>query len=85
MVKDKKFLEKISFFCLDKAKSMGATDCEVVVSSSISESISLRNKQIDHSESSNNLSVAMTTYINKKKIKCFFIQYKRARFVKINR
>lgn len=67
MVKDKKFLEKISFFCLDKAKSMGATDCEVVVSSSISESISLRNKQIDHSESSNNLSVAMTTYINKKK------------------
>ena len=67
MVKDKKFLEAISLFCLDKAKSMGATDCEVVVSSSLSESVSLRNKQIDHSESSNNLSVAITTYINKKK------------------
>lgn len=63
---------------------MGATDCEVVVSSSLSESVSLRNKQIDHSESSNNLSVAITTYINKK-IKCILIKYKWTRFNKINR
>ena len=45
MVKDKIFLEKISQFCLDKAKKFGATNCEVIVSNSISESVSFRNKK----------------------------------------
>jgi len=36
MIKDKAFLEKISQFCLDKAKKLGATDCEIAVGNSIS-------------------------------------------------
>ena len=67
MVKDKKFLENISQFCLDKAKKLGATDCEVVISNSISEGVSFRNKQLEHSERSDNLSIGLTTYIGKKK------------------
>ena len=39
MVKDKLFLENISQFCLDKAKKLGTTDCEIVVGNSISETI----------------------------------------------
>lgn len=66
MVKDKIFLEKISQFCLDKAKKLGATNCEVVVSNSISESISFRNKKLDYSERSDNLSIGLTTHIEKK-------------------
>ena len=67
MVKDKIFLEKISQFCLDKAKKFGATNCEVIVSNSISESVSFRNKKLDHSERSDNLSIGLTTYIGKKR------------------
>jgi len=37
MIKDKKFLEKIATNCIDKAKKLGATDCEVTVSNNISE------------------------------------------------
>ena len=66
MVKDKKFLENISQFCLDKAKKLGATDCEVVISNSISEGVSFRNKQLEHSERSDNLSIGLTTYIGEK-------------------
>jgi PmbA protein len=67
MVKDKKFLEKISDYCLQKAKQLGATGCELVVSNSISESISIRNKKVDHSDNSDNLSIGLTIYINNKR------------------
>jgi len=36
MIKDKKFLEKIASKCIDKARKLGATDCEVTVSNNIS-------------------------------------------------
>jgi PmbA protein len=45
MVKDKKFLENIAQFCLERAKKLGATDCELGVSNSISESISFEIKK----------------------------------------
>ena len=32
MIKDKKFLEKIASNCIDKARKLGATDCEVTLS-----------------------------------------------------
>jgi PmbA protein len=67
MVKDKLFLENISQFCLDNAKKLGTTDCEVVVGNSISENITFRNKQIEQSERSDNISIGLTTYIGKKK------------------
>ena len=67
MVKDKLFLESISQLCLDKAKKLGTTDCEIVVGNSISESITFRNKQIEQSERSDNISIGLTTYIGKKK------------------
>ena len=67
MVKDKKFLEKISDYCLLKAKQLGATGCELVVSNSISESVSLRKKKVDHSDNSDNLSIGLTIYINNKR------------------
>ena len=67
MVKDKKFLENIAQFCLDRAKKLGATDCELGVSNSISESISCRNKKVDQSDRSDSLSVGLTVYIGKRK------------------
>ncbi len=67
MIKDKAFLEKISQFCLDKAKKLGATDCEIAVGNSISESISYRNKQVEQSDRSDNFSIGLTTYMGNKK------------------
>jgi PmbA protein len=67
MVKDKLFLENISQFCLDKAKKLGTTNCEIVVGNSISETITFRNKQIEQSERSDNISIGLTTYIGEKK------------------
>ena len=67
MVKDKKFLENIAQFCLERAKKLGATDCELGVSNSISESISLRNKKVDQSDRSDSLSVGLTVYMGKRK------------------
>jgi Predicted Zn-dependent proteases and their inactivated homologs len=81
MVKDKIFLEKISQFCLDKAKKFGATDCEVVVSNSISESVSFRNKKLDHSERSDNLSIGLTTYIGKKRSNVSLLTPKKKRLL----
>ena len=67
MVKDKKYLEKIASFCLDHAIKNGVTDCEISVSNTISESVTVRNKKIESSDQSNNLSIGITTYIGNKK------------------
>ena len=67
MVKDQNFLEDKASQCLDLAKKFGATDCEVLVSNSIDETVSFRNKILDEANRSDSLVASITTYINKKK------------------
>ena len=47
MVKDQNFLEDKASQCLDLAKKFGATDCEVLVSNSIDETVSFGGGQVD--------------------------------------
>ena len=77
MIKDKKFLEKIASNCIDKARKLGANDCEVTVSNNISETVNLRNKNIDESKRSDVIGIEISTYIQKKKVKYFIIKYQR--------
>ena len=67
MVKDQVFLEKKTSYCLDLAKKLGATESSVIVSNSISETVNFRNKKLDESNRSDNLSIDITTYVGKKK------------------
>ena len=67
MVKDQVFLEKKASYCLDLAKKLGATESSVIVSNSISETVNFRNKKLDESNRSDNLSIDITTYVGKKK------------------
>ena len=67
MVKDQNYLENKASYCLDLAKKLGASDSSVVVSNSISETVNFRNSKLDESNRSDNLSINITTYINKKK------------------
>jgi len=67
MVKDQVFLEKKASYCLELAKKLGASDASVIVSNSISETVNFRNKKLDESNRSDNLSIDITTYVGKKK------------------
>ena len=67
MVKDQDFLEKKASYCLDLAKKLGASDARVVVNNAISETVNFRNKKLDESNRSDDLSIDITTYIGKKK------------------
>ena len=67
MVKDQEYLEKKASYCLDLAKKFGATDSNVKVGSSISETVNFRNKKLDESNRSDNLGLDITTFIGKKK------------------
>jgi len=67
MVKDQDYLEKKASYCLDLAKKLGATDVNVNVGNSISETVNFRNKKLDESNRSDNLGIDITTYIGKKK------------------
>jgi PmbA protein len=67
MLKEKHFFQDISEYCLGLAKKLGATGCEVIVSNNFSESVTVRNNEVEQSERSENLSVGLTTYINKKR------------------
>ena len=67
MVKDQVFLEKKASYCLDLAKKLGATEASAIVSNSISETVNFRNKKLDESNRSDNLSIDITTYVGKKK------------------
>ena len=67
MLKDKKFLEEHASYCIDKLNKLGATDCEVLVSKSISESVKFRNKKIESSDRSDTLAIGITSYIGKRK------------------
>jgi len=67
MIKDQKYLEQKSSFCLDLAKKLGASETSVIVSNSISETVNFRNQKLDESNRSDNLAIGITTYIGKKK------------------
>ena len=67
MVKEQDFLEKKASYCLDLAKKFGASDASVVVNNAISETVNFRNKKLDESNRSDDLSIDITTYIGKKK------------------
>ncbi len=67
MIKEENYLKKIADSCLTQSKKLGSSDANVVVMNSISESVNIRNKQLDGSERSDNLAITLTTYIGKKK------------------
>ena len=67
MIKDQDFLKLKASYCIDFAKKNGATDVQVSVGNSISETVNFRNKKLDESERSDTLLINLTTLINKKK------------------
>ena len=68
MIKEENYLKKIAETCLTQSKKLGSSDASVVVMNSISESVNIRNKQLDGSERSDNLAIKLTTYIGKKRL-----------------
>ena len=66
MIKDQDYLAKIAEKALDKAKNLGSTDASILVANSVSENINIRNRKLDGSERSENLSINLTTYLGKK-------------------
>ena len=49
MIKDQDYLKKIADICLSKSKKLGSTDASILVRSSVSENINVRNKKLDGS------------------------------------
>ena len=67
MLKSKEYLSDIAQKCITTAKSLGATDVEISVSNTISDTINYRNKNKEQSDRSEILSLGLITYIGKKK------------------
>lgn len=67
MIKDQEYLKSKASYCLDLAKKLGATDANVTVGNSISESVSFRNRVLDESNRSDSLAISIETYIGKKR------------------
>ena len=67
MIKDQEYLSDKASYCLDLTKRLGATDSNIIVSNSISETVNFRNQKLDESNRSDNLAIGITTYIGKKK------------------
>ena len=67
MLKEKRELESLASYCIEKSIKFNATNCEVKVENNISETVNLRNKRLENSDRSDVLSISITTYINKKK------------------
>ena len=67
MLKSKEYLADIAEKCITTAKSLGATDIEISVSNTISDTINYRNKSKEQSDRSEILSLGLITYIGKKK------------------
>ena len=67
MIKDEEYLKLKASYCLDLAKKLGATDVNVTVGNSISETVSFRNKVLDESNRSDSLAISIETYLGKKK------------------
>ena len=49
MIKDQSFLYDKASYCIDCAKKNGATDVQVSVGNSVSETVNFRNKKLDES------------------------------------
>ena len=64
MIKDQSFLDDKASYCIDCAKKNGATDVQVSVGNSVSETVNFRNKKLDESERSDTLILNLTTFIN---------------------
>ena len=60
-------LSDIIDHCISNAKKRGATDVEVGIVKSTSETVSFRNKKLDVSDRAENIGLSITAYINKKK------------------
>ena len=60
-------LNDVIDYCISNAKKKGATDVEVGIVKSISETVSFRNKKLEESNRSENIGLSLTAYINKKK------------------
>ena len=73
MVKDQEYLNSIASQTIEYSKKLGATDVNVEVVHSISETVNLRNKQLDESNRSDSFAIGITTYINKKKSMSLFL------------
>ena len=71
MIKEKDYLSTIADQCLSKAKKLGSTEASVLVINSVSENVNIRNRKLDGSTRSENLGIALTTYIGKKKSSIF--------------
>ena len=67
MVKDQEYLKEKAFYCIDYAKKKNATDVQIILGNSISETVNFRNKNLNESERSDSLSINLTVYIGKKK------------------
>ena len=61
-------LSDIIDHCISNAKKRGATDVEVGIVKSTSETVSFRNKKLDVSDRAENIGLSITAYINKKKL-----------------
>ena len=68
MLKSKQYLSDIAEKCITTAKSLGATDIEINVSNTISDTINYRNKNKEQSDRSEILSLGLITYIGKKNL-----------------
>tara|TARA_B100001115_G_scaffold150134_1_gene119329 strand:+ start:19 stop:240 length:222 start_codon:yes stop_codon:yes gene_type:complete len=66
-------LNDVIDYCISNAKKKGATDVEVGIVKSTSETVSFRNKKLDESDRSENIGLSLTAYINKKKNFSFII------------
>ncbi len=67
MLKTKDYLSELAGKSIDIAKKYGATEVEVSLGNSISDTINFRDKKVEHSDRSEILSLGLTTYIGKKK------------------
>jgi hypothetical protein len=45
MIKDQEYLKKIADICLSNSKKLGSSDANILVQSSVSENVNVRNKK----------------------------------------
>jgi len=67
MLKEKNFLEDITSYSLKKFKELGTTESEVACSHSITEEIQVRNGKFEEIKKSDEISLGLTAYFEKKK------------------
>ncbi len=67
MLKTKEYLSDLAQKCITKSRLLGATDVEISIGNSISDTLNFRDRKVEHSDRSEILSLGLTTYIGKKK------------------